>query len=130
MKEVLDKYRISDLRRVIGYRDGVNVGDKNMPSHDMNPLHWAAYEGHLEIVKLIIENHKFNILKVGKVPASSGLANESELCLDDIDVEDKDNGSEDSLQEQVKELATPIHKPVDPDNKPRSLILFWAIDHE
>lgn len=58
------------------------MGNKTIQSENLNMLHLAVYHNHLNIVQLILENiPTLDIVVAGKIPTSSGLANQSEISV-------------------------------------------------
>ena len=60
------------------------MGNKTIPSENLNLLHLAVYHNQLSVVKVICESvPTLDLAFVGKIPSISGLANESELSIMD-----------------------------------------------
>ncbi len=54
-------------------------------SEDLNILHLAVYNEHLEVVKLLCESiPDLDLEKAGQIPKSTGLLNDSEMSVNDI----------------------------------------------
>ena len=96
----------------------------------MNPLHLAVYHEHLEIVKLLCEKiPTIDIVDSGKIPSSSGLANESEISINEYDTSSRPGISRNSNISMGGDTVlsnNPFR--VSKSIKVRSLILFWALD--
>ena len=121
-------YKVSRLQDVTVARGKqVSVGNQNVSSDLMNPLHLAVYNKHLEVVKELVRNVPFNMLLAGKVPSRSGLANDSEVTLEAIVVE-----GDEALMGSVQQAegGKMAKEPPAGCEKPRSLLLFWAIEQE
>lgn len=131
-RSMLTEYKLSTIDLVTGIDQTVEFGsEKNVNGTDLNPLHWAVYNNNLDAVKTVIENQVFNILVAGKVPSNTGLANDSEISIDEPGQEDEDDPMKGSFRRKLSKR----HGPLTMSEKrygsiPRSLILFWAIDHE
>ena len=80
-RSFLSKYRV-DVGSITGKMEEIHVGNKTIQSENLNILHLAVYHDQLEIVKLICETiPNLDLAYTGKIPSSSGLANESEISL-------------------------------------------------
>ena len=91
VRKITQSYRISKLQDVTAFREQhVRAGNQLVSSDLMNPLHLAVYNKHLEVVKELVQNVPFNVLMVGKMPSSSGLAKESEVTIEAIVFEGED----------------------------------------
>lgn len=63
----------------------IEVGNALLDSETLNLLHLAVYYEHLDIVKLICDNVlTLDLANDGKIPANSGLVNQSEIALTEI----------------------------------------------
>lgn len=131
--ELLKQYKMSTIDMVIGLEAPAEFGNiKDIKGEQFNPLHWAVYTNNLKATKAIIENQIFNIIIAGKVPTNTGLANESEMSIEEVN-EESPNIKE--SQGSIKRKPTKRQGPLTISEKrygsvPRSLILFWAIDRE
>jgi hypothetical protein len=127
---LLQNYKITNLSVVTGLKESVDFGNQADVNGDhLNPLHWAVYKNNLKATKAIIENQIFNVLIAGKVPQSTGLANESEMSVHEEHIHENGNSS------LIGKKSTKHHDPktcseVKFGAAPRSLILFWPIDKE
>ena len=107
------------------------VVNKDVSGSELNPLHWAVYNGDLGTVKNIVDNWIFNILIVGKVPSDTNLANDSEVSINEDDIKDLDQ--DDNNLRKAKTMKLNNAKSISESRygtTPRSLILFWPIDQE
>jgi hypothetical protein len=89
-------------------------------------LHLAVYHGRFEIVKLICEEiPNLDLPYAGKIPSNSGLANQSEISIQEFE------SSRPVRSEKLDKLNRTIetNRTVGSNFKVRSLILFWALDH-
>jgi hypothetical protein len=91
-------------------------------------LHLAVYNAHLDVVKAMCENiPNLDLAFVGRIPESSGLANPSEVSIDDENEFVSVGTHKESISRIVGETPRRFLKDV-PTTKVRSLILFWALD--
>lgn len=131
--ELLTLYKMSTIDMVTGLDAPADFGNrKDIKGEQFNPLHWAVYTNNLKATKAIVENQIFNIIIAGKVPTNTGLANESEMSIEEIN-EESPNVKE--SQGSIKRKTTKRLGPLTISEKrygsvPRSLILFWAIDRD
>lgn len=62
--------------------DQIQVGNTTIQSENLNILHLAVYNAHLDVVKVLCENiPNLDLALVGKIPESSGLINQSEISI-------------------------------------------------
>eukprot|EP00343_Euplotes_focardii_P004814 CAMPEP_0205809622 /NCGR_PEP_ID=MMETSP0205-20121125/13876_1 /ASSEMBLY_ACC=CAM_ASM_000278 /TAXON_ID=36767 /ORGANISM="Euplotes focardii, Strain TN1" /LENGTH=269 /DNA_ID=CAMNT_0053087085 /DNA_START=377 /DNA_END=1183 /DNA_ORIENTATION=+ len=112
---------------VTGHDQTADFGNKkNISGIGFNPIHWAVYTNNLHAIKTIIENQIFNIVITGKVPTNTGMANESEVSIEQTNDADFENDVV-NLNSNGRE---PPHSEKRFGSIPRSLLLFWPIDQE
>jgi hypothetical protein len=126
---LLKKYKMSTMDGVTGIKGTVDFGSKkNIKSEDLNPLHWAVYSGNLKAIEAICNTQIFNIVIAGKVPSNTGMANESEISIDETKM-DRDSASLNrSKSTKYKEALAQSDKRF--GSNPRNLLLFFAIEQE
>lgn len=126
---LLKTYKISAMDIVTGIKDTVDFGSKkNIKSEELNPLHWAVYTGNLKAFEAICNTQIFNIVIAGKVPSNTGMANESEISIDEIKITRNSSTLNRSRSYKAKHAQTLSDKRF--GSNPRSLLLFFAIEQE
>lgn len=97
-------------------------------------MHLAVYYNHLAIVKLICEYIPvIDLVYAGKIPSSSGLANQSEISVVEYESNRFHNFRNEEHSHNLTEIHDNIHvrgstRQTPAHFKVRSLILFWALD--
>jgi ankyrin repeat protein len=85
VEKYVHEYRL-DVTSITGKMEQIHVGNKTIQSENLNILHLAAYHNHLDIIKLMCENlPNLDLTYAGKIPSSSGLANQSEISISEYE---------------------------------------------
>ena len=72
-----------DVESLTGKMEQVQVGDRTIQSESLNALHLAVYHQRFEAVKLLCEGiPTLDLARAGRIPLSSGLANDSEASFE------------------------------------------------
>jgi len=81
--EIVQQYLV-DVQKITGRMEQIQVGNTTIQSEHLNILHLAVYHKNLDVVKALCENiPTLDLAYAGKIPESSGLANQSEMSIDD-----------------------------------------------
>ena len=118
------------MQEITGKMEQVQVGNKTIQTENLNILHLAVYYENFEVVKMICELvSNMNLAYVGKIPSSTGLANDSEISITDYDSQRlKPRGQSVSHKYQMNTWNENTPRQSLSNLKVRSLILFWALD--
>ncbi|CDW88582.1 UNKNOWN [Stylonychia lemnae] len=127
--EIITNYKI-DVMSVTGQMESVQVGNKKIQSEHLNILHLAAYYGFLDTIKVLCENiPSLDLAYAGKIPSSSGLANQSELSMHEYESSRINiRASNLSVDQPILSDRHDSGKLENQNYRVRSLILFWALD--
>ncbi|CDW84657.1 UNKNOWN [Stylonychia lemnae] len=141
MKHYFSAYQI-DIQQVKAQMENISVGNRTIQSDFLNLLHLAVYHNQLNILKIICENvPTLDIVYTGRIPSTSGLANESEISLQDDKRQNNKLLDTKKFQSDDKHFMASPTANIDPNginsssvniqvSQARSLILFWALDKQ
>eukprot|EP00347_Sterkiella_histriomuscorum_P003442 403364280 len=138
LDNICSRYRF-DVQSIVGKMEQIKVGNKTIQSENLNILHLAAYHSQLEVVKYLCENiPSMDLTQAGKIPSSSGLANQSEISsYHEYETSSRINIRASNLSIDMHGLNQNSQRRsianfdrVGPNQRVRSLILFWAIDRQ